>query len=95
MFTQLKISKNAMRHIAKERPELSEEMIQDAFHDDYAVVKKAPLDRKVVYGDAGDGKLLTIVGEPRGTVLHLKTCRPMNDKEKAEYRTKRKKRMGY
>jgi uncharacterized DUF497 family protein len=93
-FTELRASRNTMKHIHAKRPEISEEMIQRAFQDPYSALRVADRGRKVVLGDDGDGRLLAIVAYPRGTVLHLITCRPMTRREAAHYRERKTRRFG-
>lgn len=94
MCIELRASPRVMKHIQARRPEISEEMIELAFRDPYSLIRKADRGRKVVLGDDGRGNLLAIIAYPRGTVLHLITCRPMKRGEATHYREKKTRRFG-
>lgn len=94
MLSQIVITKKAMRHLEDNHPEISREMVVQAFYEEYACPRPADRGCKFVLGQADGGALLTIIGKASGTTLRMITCRGMTDKEKAFYHAKRRRRMG-
>ncbi|MFH1149458.1 MAG: hypothetical protein V1748_03185 [Actinomycetota bacterium] len=90
MFLELRISKKTMSHVASGHPEITREIILDAFYDEYSIDMKVKYGRRSILCKAEGGTMLTIIGRPEGTTLHMVTARPMSETEKTQYRRRRK-----